>query len=362
MKRVYLDNNATTGVDPRVLEAMLPELSPHPANPSSQHYEGKQAKSRLSKARETIARYLKVKPQEIIFTSGGTESLALLLHSAQGHVITSNVEHSSVENTLKKAQCEVTYLPVGTWGAVQPAQVALAIRPHTKLIVLSAVNSETGVKTDLKAMADLASQANIPLIIDSVALLGKEPFTLYPGITGMAFSGHKFHAPKGIGFALIRSHYKVPSILSGGSQEYAKRAGTENLPGIIGLAEAIKLLDAELPTATEQMATLRDYFENELKKRFKVEINGEGPRVANTSNISFSGVDGETLLMNLDMAGISASHGSACASGALEPSRILTQMGYQKERVRSSIRFSLSRWTTLEDINHTLMVLSHLMT
>lgn len=363
MKRIYLDNNATTGVDPRVLEAMLKELSTAPSNPSSIHFFGQEARNRLIKARQTIATYLKTKTQEIIFTSGGTESLNMLIRPTQGHIITSDVEHSAVYQTVKSISQETTFISVGSYGAVQAEQVKKAIRSQTKLIVLTAVNAETGVKTDLSAIAELAQEAKIPFVVDGVALLGKESFILHEGISAMAFSGHKLHGPKGIGVAFIRSSYKIPALLTGGDQEYAKRAGTENLAGILGLSQAVDLLKTELPAATERMRALRDHFEQELQKKIGgILINGEGPRIANTSNLSFSGVDGETLLLMLDMAGISASHGSACASGALEPSRILLNMGFSKERARSSLRFTLSRWTTPEEIETTLTILSELVT
>lgn len=361
MNRIYLDNNATTGVDPQVLEAMLPELTSNPSNPSSIHFFGKEARARLLKARETVAHYFHVKPEEIIFTSGGTESLNMLIRPTSGHIITTDVEHSAVYNTLKQLNNETSYLKVGSWGAAKPEQVKEAIRPNTRLIILTAVNSETGVKTDLEAIAKLAGEANIPFVVDGVALLGKEPFKMIPGIAAIAFSGHKIHAPKGVGIALIRSHFKIPPLITGGDQEYSKRAGTENLASIIGLAKAIELLNRELPNATERMLHLRDYFEKELEKRLgQILINGEGPRISNCSNLSFTGVDGETLLLSLDLAGVAASHGSACASGALEPSRVLTQMGLSKERIRSSLRFTLSRWTTQAEIDSAIDILTHL--
>jgi cysteine desulfurase len=363
MQRIYLDNNATTGVDPRVLEAMLPELSSIPANPSSIHFFGQEARNKLLKARQLVAGYLGVRAQEIIFTSGGTESLNILLRQGVGHVITSNAEHSAVYNTLQSLKNEVSYLEAGSWGAVLPEQVKRAIQPNTRLIVLFAVNAETGVKTDIEAIGKIAQEANIPFIVDGVALLGKEPFVMHEGVSGMAFSGHKLHAPKGVGLAFIRSSFKVTPLLTGGDQESTRRAGTENLAGIIGLAKAIELLQTELPFATERMRNLRDHFEKELQLKLGgVQINGEGPRVVNTSNLSFTGVDGETLLLSLDMAGISASHGSACASGALEPSRILSMMGFSKDRARSSLRFTLSRWTTLEEIERAIHIISEYVT
>lgn len=349
--KIYLDNNATTSIDPRVLEAMLPELSAGPSNPSSVHAFGQAAKQRLQKARETIAAFFHVKPHEIIFTSGGTESMNILLRSLPaGHAITSNVEHSCVQATLEE-RSDVTILPAGLLGAVTPDQVKQAIRPDTRFIALIAVNNETGVKADLDAIGQIALDARIPFIVDGVCLLGKENFKLHPGISGIGFSGHKFHAPKGIGFIIVRDSLKLSPSMTGGGQERSLRPGTENLPGIVGLAKAIELLKTELPAATQRMAELRDLLEaGLLQKANPAVVNGMGPRICNTCNLSFPGVHGEDLLVALDMAGIAASHGSACSSGALEPSRILTNMGLPPAIAKSAVRFSLSRNTTRSEI------------
>lgn len=357
---IYLDNNATTGLDPRVLEAMLPELSSLPSNPSSVHALGQKAKQRLNDARQRIAAALKVKPQEILFTSGGTESMNMLIHglisdTPTAHVITSNVEHSSVYETLSslsKHALKVSFLPAGLWGAVCPEEIEKAIQSDTKLIILTAVNSETGIKHDIHAIALIAERARIPFIVDGVALLGKELFTIPNGVSGMGFSAHKFHGPKGVGFIFLRSSLKCTALLKGGDQEFKKRAGTENLPGIIGLAKAVELLQTELPDATHRMALLRDRLENGLLARANpVIVNGIGPRIANTCNLSFPELHGEDLLIALDLAGIAVSHGSACSSGALEPSRVLRAMGIPTHIARSALRFSLSRWTTQEEVD-----------
>jgi cysteine desulfurase len=362
-KKIYLDNNATTGVDPRVLEAMLPELSLTPSNPSSIHYFGQEAKRRLQNSREAIAVFFNVKPHEVIFTSGSTEAMNLMLRGffqkeINGHAITSNIEHSCVYNTMRILQekgLNVSFLPAGLLGAVSPDQVAKAIRSNTRFIVLSAVNNETGVKHDLCAIGQIALKAAVPLIVDGVAWLGKELFELHPGISGICFSGHKFHAPKGIGLAIIRPPLKIHSYITGGEQEYSLRAGTENLPGIIAMTKAIELLKIELPEATYRMAMLRDRLEDGLMQALNpAVVNGIGKRVCNTCNLSFPDNNGEDLLIALDMAGIAVSHGSACSSGALEPSRILTNMGLPPKIARSAIRFSLSRHTTLEEIDITI--------
>jgi cysteine desulfurase len=365
--RIYLDNNATTGVDPRVLEAMLIDLSPTPANPSSVHYFGQEARNRLAKARQTIAEFLQVKPTEILFTSGGTESLNMMLRGilqSPGHIISSNIEHSALFNTidhLREKGSEVSYLPTGPSGRVNPQDVYESLRKDTRVIALGAVNSETGVKNDIESIAKIAQDAKVPFIVDGVALLGKELFTIPEGVSAMAFSGHKLHAPKGIGFCYLRSSLKFPSLLTGGDQEFSKRAGTENLSGILGLAKAVELLKTELPSATQRIQSLRDHLEAGLKQKIgNVLVNGTGPRICNTSNLAFPDIDGESLLIQLDLTGIAVSHGSACSSGALEPSRVLLNMGLNKKLAASSLRFSLSRWTTKEEIDRTIDTVSSL--
>lgn len=366
MNRIYLDNNATTSLDQRVLEAMLQDLRPVPANPSSIHFFGQEAKQKLQQARSIIGNFLGIKPSEIVFTSGGTESLNMLikgpfLAALSGHIITSDIEHSSVYNTVKfleKNGCEATFLKSGLWGAVTPEQVEGAVKKNTSLIALSAVNGETGVKTDIDTIAQIAKKHRIPFVVDAVALLGKELFTIPDGVSAMAFSGHKLHGPKGIGMAFVHPSFKFEPLFTGGDQEHSRRAGTENLAGILGMAQAIDLLKYELPSATHRMQQMRDHLEDGLKRALgKIIIHGEGPRVANTSNISFPDIDGEALLINLDLAGIAASHGSACASGALEPSRVLLNMGIDRKIARSSIRFSLSRQTSPEEIEKAIKII-----
>ena len=366
MDKIYLDNNSTTGVDPRVLEAMLAELSGEPSNPSSVHFFGRQAKMRLNGARQTIASFLKVKPEEIVFTSSGTEAMNLILGGffhgkTGGHAISSNVEHSSVYHMLlhfKTQGLDVSFLPAGLYGAVTPQQIREAIRPDTQFISLIAVNNETGVKHDLDAIGQIALEAGIPLFVDGVAWLGKELFSLHPGISAAGFSGHKIHGPKGTGFAFIRDKVKCHPLLIGGPQESSLRAGTENLAGIVGLAKAVELLRMELPAATERMQDLRDRLEAGLANL--AVVNGMGPRICNISNLSFPGHLGEDLLIALDLAGIAVSHGSACSSGALEPSRILTQMGLSPSIAKAGIRFSLSRTTTAEEIERAIEAIAHL--
>jgi cysteine desulfurase len=263
-----------------------------------------------------------------------------------------------VSNSFKKKGYEVTFLPVGKEGAVRAQDVQGAIRPHTRLITLMAANNETGVMTDLEAIAPIAEQASVPLIVDGVAWLGKERLHIPPGVSALFFSGHKIGAPKGIGFCICRQNLKLAPLFIGGEQEYHRRAGTENLPGIVILAEAIALLEKEQEFRVAHMRRLQDLFESELLSCLPdVVVNGSGPRISNTTNIAFLGVDGETLLVTLDMERISASHGSACASGALEPSRVLLEMGMPFTQARSSLRFSWGHTTTEAEIRQAVEII-----
>jgi len=358
MSKIYLDNNATTCVDPRVVQAINEELCAGYGNPSSIHSFGQEARNRVTKARRRVARYFGFKPTEAIFTSSATEAVNIVIRGTKGEIITSASEHSCVDATVKSEMERgrpAAFLNPDRRGAVTPEQVAEAITPQTGLIVLMAANNETGVKTDIEGVAEVAMRHNIPFFVDAVAWVGKEPFTPPPGVTAMAISGHKFHAPKGIGALLMRSSFKPAPLFFGGAQEYNKRAGTENVIGIAALAKAIELLEVELPQATERMQALRNRFEEGIFNALKnVVINGEGERIANTSNLSFIDVEGESILLGCDLAGLAVSHGSACSSGSLEPSRILMGMGLGKERARSSIRFSLSRFTTEEEIDRAI--------
>lgn len=364
-QRIYLDNNASTAIDPQVLKVTIDDLILSEGNPSSIHFHGQEMRNRITKARRLIASKLGVLPAEIVFTSGGTEGMNMLIRGfarqVPGHFITSNVEHACVYYTTKEMESlgwQGSYLSVGEYGAVSPEQVENAITPNTRFIVLMAVNNETGVKTDIEAIASIAAERKIPFLVDGVALLGKDKFSIPKGILGMAFSGHKIHAPKGIGFVVLRNKLKISPLLIGGSQEAERRGGTENIHGIVGLAEAVSITSDRLQESLSKMQSLRDNFEQRILERLNnVSINGLGPRVSNTSNLNFHGVDGESLLMNLDLAGISVSHGSACSSGALEPSRVLLNMGMSVDEASSSIRFSLSRFTTEEEISRSIDVL-----
>lgn len=366
MKRIYLDNNATTPVDPRLFDLFTSCTFTHFGNPSSIHSYGQEAKGLLVAARDSLASMFNVRSNEIIFTSSATEALNMLLRGffgskSSGHVITSNVEHAAVFNTLElleKQGVEIKALQVGPHGAPTSEQLEGAIKEGTRLIVLMAANNETGVVTDIAAMAEVAQRRGIPLIVDGVALFGKKALVLHPGISAICFSGHKFYAPKGAGFAIVRKGLKLQPWLTGGHQEHGIRAGTENLAAIVAMAKAAVYVTDEMSQYVEPMRDLRDYFERELLKAYPhVTINGKGARIANTSNVCFQDVDGEALLMYLDLHGVAASLGSACSSGAIEPSRVLLNMGLTRKEALSSLRFSLNRHTTKADIDRCLEVL-----
>ena len=364
---IYLDNNATTSLAQESLDALIKESTAPVGNPSSTHRFGQAAKKRLHGYRETIATYLAVASDQIIFTSGGTESMNLLIYGLlenrlNAHVITSDVEHACIYNNLtmlQKRGTRVSFLQAGLHGSVHPDQVEKAILPSTRMIILSAVNSETGVKTDIDAIAQIAKKNDIPFLVDAVALLGKETFSIPIGVSAMGFSGHKLHAPKGVGCVFIRPELDLYPLITGGNQEFNRRSGTQNLSGIAAMAAAVECLYEHLPSATEKMAELRDQLEAYLiEEAAPVIINGSGKRICNTSNLCFPGVQGEDLIIALDMRGVAVSHGAACSSGALEPSRILVNMGISHPLARSSIRISLSRMTTEEEIKSASLLIA----
>lgn len=365
---IYLDNNATTCIDPRVLEEMILFLSGPPGNPSSIHRYGQKARGRLIESTEIIADYLNVDAREVIFTSGATEALNMLIFGVlakkkKGHIITSSMEHPSVLSPLKKCEgmgFEVSYLnPQKGEGAISPMQLEASLRPDTCLIILMAANNETGILTDLAGISAIAHAKQIPLIVDGVAWVGKGKIEIPPGVSAFCMSSHKIHGPMGVGVAFVRYPLKWNSLILGGPQQAGKRGGTENLQGIIGCAKAFQLLQEEQDFLVERMETLRDRFEDMILDFFpEAIVQGKHlRRICNTSNISFPGIDGETLLMRLDLAGVAASHGSACSSGAMEISHVLLNMGISAALARSSLRFSLSKFTTDEEIDLALEII-----
>lgn len=362
---IYLDSNATGLLDPHVIQALKEALDTSLANPSSLHAFGQLAKGRMSEARRILAAYLRVTQAQVIFTSGGTEGAHLLIRGflrgkQNPHIISSNIEHPCVFETLealKKEGADVTYLPAGLNGCIDPGDLEQAITPKTQLICLMAVNNETGVKMDVERVCAIAQERKIPLVMDGVAWLGKESIHLPDGLSAIFFSGHKIHAPQGVGFIVLKSKAHFSPEMLGGGQEFGLRGGTQNLLGIIGLAKAITLLQEGQDQFISHMRKMRDYFEQEMLKLPGVSVNGTGERVCNTTNLAFEGVDGESFLIALDQKGVMASLGSACSSGSIEPSRILLNMGVPMKKARASLRFSFSRLNTMEETKRAVSII-----
>ncbi len=355
---IYLDNNATTAIDPDFLDNLFQMLKEVPMNGSSVHTFGQKGKKIIQSARLAIAQYLSVQPGEITFTSGGTESLNQLIFGliqAEPHeaIITTKLEHACVYELcleLKKLGFPVVFLDVGLKGRLSSSDLA----PYSNLkkiaVITSSVNSETGALLDLPNLAKFCDAHRSTLILDGVAHLGKEPLSLLPGITAMGFSSHKIHAPKGAGFYFLKQGTPFSKTSFGGPQEFNRRAGTENIFSIYGLYLAIEKLKKSDRTFFSYLAHLKNHFLNCLKQEGVIyEINGIAESCSNLVNLHFPGIDGETLLIQLDQAQVLSSMGSACSSGGLEPSRVLIEMGYSKARAKSSLRFSFSRLNTLKE-------------
>ncbi len=337
---------------------MEPILKGEYGNPSSIHRLGQKARAALVEATYEIASYFGVTPQEVLFTSGATEALNLFAPK-EGHVITSTLEHPALLEPLKRSSAQVTYLdPPRGLGAIGVEQIREAIRPETTHLIFGGANSETGVCTPIDMIAELALEKNLHFFVDGVQLLGKEVINLHPGISAICFSGHKIHGPTGVGVVITRT--PLDPLIVGGAQQGGRRAGSENLAAIVGLAKAISLLVEELPEAERQMGQLRDSLDRGLRQSIgDILVHGERePRLCNTSLIAFPGQDAELLLMRLDLEGIAASYGSACSSGSLESSKVLRAMGVPSHVARSTLRFSLSRFTTEAEITQLVRVLS----
>ena len=378
MRRVYLDNNATTPVLPEVLEAMRPYFGERFGNASSIHHHGQETRAAVERARESVAALLGCRASEIVFTSGGTEAdnLAIFGLASSGradagdHVITSTIEHHAVLNACKHLAtkgCEVTHVPVDGRGLVDPADVKRAIRPNTKLITIMLANNETGVVQPVAEIGKIAAEADIYFHTDAVQAAGKVPIDVDKiGCDLLAISGHKLHGPQGVGALYVRKGTQLEPMLYGGSHERSRRAGTENVPGIVGLGKAAELAMAGLKRGDDtKMAAARDRLEKELLEIEATGLNGAGsngaalngepaPRVPNTTNIYFDGIEGEALVIALDLKGLAVSTGAACSSGAIEPSHVLLAMGLSRDRAKASIRFSLGRQNSAEDIEFAL--------
>jgi cysteine desulfurase len=360
MRRVYLDNNATTPVLPEVFEAMRPYFAEHFGNASSIHHHGQETRAAVERARESVAALLGCRASEVVFTSGGTEgdNLAISgLTRAGDHVISSTIEHHAVLNSCKRLEamgCEVTYIPVDDRGLVDPDDVRRALRPQTKLITIMMANNETGVLQPVAEIGKIAAEADVYFHTDAVQAAGKVPIDVKRlGCDLLSISGHKLHAPQGVGAIYVRKGTILQPMFYGGSHERSRRAGTENVPGIIGLGKAAELATEALERGDlEQMATMRDQIEQKILSEVEATgVNGEGaPRVPNTTNIHFDYIEGEALVIALDLKGLAVSTGAACSSGAIEPSHVLTAMGLPPEIARASLRFSLGKQNTGEDI------------
>lgn len=358
---IYLDNNATTQVDPAVFEAMIPWLRDEYGNPSSAYSLGRRAASAIDLAREQVASLLSAAPAEIVFTSCGSESINSAILSAASldpdktHIITTAVEHSATVKLcehLARRGYEITSLPVDSSGQLDPERLAQALRPDTALVTLLWANNETGALFPIEEISRLTNAKKIPLHIDAVQGVGKLPLNVNElGAQFLSLSGHKLHCPKGVGALHINKRMRFTPWLRG-SQENGRRGGTQNVASIVGLGQAATLAASHLSDGTDTIAALRDRFENALLASIPgTEVNGDRThRLPNTSNLAFPQVDSEGVLMLLDEENICCSAGSACTSGSVHPSHVLKAMGFDNDRIRRSLRFSFGRFNTAAQI------------
>jgi cysteine desulfurase len=370
MKRIYMDHSATTPVRQEVVDAMLPYFSDVFGNASSVHTFGQEARKVVEKARETIANCLGADPTEIYFTSGGTESdnmavkgVASAYEKNGKHLITSQIEHHAVLNclnNLEKKGFSATYLPVDEGGIVHPDSLRDAITPETTLVSTMLANNETGTVEPIAELAAIAREKKIMFHTDAVQAVGKIPVNVNDlNVNLLTISAHKIYGPKGIGALHIRKGTRITPLLHGGHHERNRRAGTENVAGIVGFAKAMELAYKELPTEPARLAALRDRLERGIRERIRhVRTNGSVEhRLPNLLNMSFEFVEGESLLLGLDFKGVAVSTGSACTSGSLEPSHVLQAMGIPPATAQGSLRFSLGRANTEADIDYVIEVL-----
>ena len=367
MKRIYLDHAATTGLDATVLSKMAPYFSDIFGNANSQHSFGREAVRGVDEARDTIASLIGAKPNEIYFTSGGTEADNWAIRGAAhanrargNHLIVSAVEHPAMLTTareLEKEGFEVTLAPVDEFGTVDVAKLEESIRPETVFIGVMAANNEIGTLQPLAEISEIAQKHKILFFTDAVQAAGAIPLDVNaPRVDMMSISGHKFYGPKGVGALYIRSGVKTGKILTGGHQERGMRGGTTNVPGVVGMAEALRLAVAKLDENAAYISSLRDRFIARVQKEIPfVNLNGHPKnRLPSNANFSFRYVEGESLLFSLDLAGIAVSSGSACSSGSLEPSHVLLATGMSEGLAHGSLRFSFGRENTAEDVDYTV--------
>ena len=365
---LYLDHNATTPIDPEVREAMIPWLQNEFGNPSSVYSLGRRAAAALTRAREQVASMVGANAGEIIFNSCGTEATntailsALAVDPDKRHIITSTVEHSATVKLcehLATRGYEITWLPVDRDGLLDLAKLEESITNDTAIVTLLWANNETGVLFPVEEIAAITTRKKVPLHLDAVQAAGKVPINLEElGVQYVSLSAHKLYAPKGVGALYVNRRARLTSLLRG-SQEESKRGGTQNVPSIVAFGKAAELAEAHLLKAAERIAKLRDRFEQDLFSMVEgVRRNGTNePRLPNTSNLTFTGIEAETALLLLDQEGLCCSAGSACSSGSINPSHVLTAMGVTRDEARSSLRFSLGRTTTEADIDRALEII-----
>jgi len=371
MNRVYLDHNATTPVACEVLESVLPYLSGEYGNAASIHTFGQKARGAVETAREQVAALIGARAQEIVFTSGGTEAdnhaifgavAAAGPSSSSPHVITSSIEHEAVLNAcqaLEEQSMDVTYLAVDPDGRVHPDELRRAVRKETALITIMHANNELGTVQPLEDIGRIAAAADVYFHTDAVQSAGKLPIDVNAlGVDLLTLSGHKFYAPKGVGALYIRSGTRLRQLLYGGHHQRGFRPGTENVPGIVGLGKAAELARQSMDQDAIRISALRDRLEQGLLERVPhSRVNAaNAPRTPNTANLTFHGLEGEALVIALDLKGLACSTGAACSSGAVEPSHVLTAIGLPPEEARASLRFSLGRHTTATDIDFALEI------
>ena len=370
VRRVYLDNNATTRVDPQVLEAVLPHFLEDFGNASSIHEYGQKARASIEEARRQVSRLIGAEPKEVVLTSGGTESDNTAIrgvcgsHRSRGnHIVTTTVEHPAILRSCELLESEgfrVTYVPVDRDGLVQMEQLREAVGNETILISVMHANNEVGTIQPVEEISTIARESGTIFHTDAVQSVGKIPLEVDRlGVDLLSLSGHKLHAPKGVGALYVRQGVAMAALLHGGSHERNRRGGTENVPGAVGLGNACELARDGLEDFDLRVRRLRDKLEAGIVGTVPDTIvNGSiSRRMPHVSNISFQGIEGEALLISLDLQGIAVSTGAACASGSLEPSHVLRAMKISSGRVDSAIRFSLSRMTSEEDIDYVLKVL-----
>jgi len=374
MSLIYMDHNATTPLRPEVLEAMMPYLTGKFGNASSLHAPGREAAEAVAKARSSLARYLGCEGKNVVFTSGGTESDnwalngVLEANAKKGrHIVTSQIEHKAVESVARQMQrrklADVTYVGVDNLGRINPQEVAAAIRDDTVLVSIMTANNETGTIQPISEIGRICRERGVIFHTDAVQAGGKLKLDVDElNVDLLSLSSHKFYGPKGVGMLYVRPKTKIMPLIRGGHHESGRRAGTENVPGIVGMGRAIELAAAEIDSEAARQSALRDRLEAGLRQRLDYLVYNGHPeqRLPNTSNIAFSFVEGEAILLHLDLKNIAASTGSACSQGNLSSSYVLSAIGLPPELANSALRFSLGRENTAEHIDYAVESLTEI--